>query len=189
MSNEIFLIENHADRGLSRFTSYFKDSTNLREFTRILLEEVQEVENMMISLMVERTLDSAVGAQLDQWGEVLGEPRAGQKDTSYRGFLKARLLTNLAEGEIERLIEITHLITKALKVSFMPVFPAGFIIQYERDGFLGAGTRRRIKRQIESATSAGVGVAIVEANVGAFGFADDPTAQGFGLGEWAEQLE
>lgn len=179
-------ISDHPTRAVANLISKFDGATLLKLLVLVLVNEVQELENTYFDLISERQLSDAVGAQLDQYGKIVGELRSGLFDTAYRRFIEARILTNLSEGEVPRLIEVVDLITEAISVLYMPTYPAAYIIQYTRDGFTSESFRSRVRRQVEAITPSGVGLEVVEANEGAFGFADDPTALGFGEGEWAE---
>jgi len=186
---EPFLISDHAARAVANLTSEFDNASDLQALlTEVIMPEVQELEVLFYSLITERLLDGATGAQLDAWGKIVGEPRDGLNDTQYREFIRARIRTNLAEGEIERIIDVLKTITMADTVRFIPAFPASFVVQFEVTSYGDPGFNNRVKNQIESITPSGVGIQIVEAKTDAFGFAEDPTALGFGVGEFASVI-
>jgi hypothetical protein len=186
-------IGDHVDRALANFTSKFRGADGeisplLKALVEVVVGEVQTVEELMFSLIGARYLGSASGAQLDQYGSVVGSPRDGLSDAEYRGFIAAQILINQSEGEIPRIIQIAALITGAVSVYYIPDYPAAFTLQYNVSQYLSDGTRDRVYQSLLAATPSGVGFNLVEARFDAFGFADDPEALGFGLGEWAENI-
>lgn len=168
---EIF---DHVGRGLANFTSKFRGpdgvSPNLKLLAEVMLEEVQIVEELMFSLIGARLLDTAVGAQLDQYGAVVGCPRDGLTDDDYRAFIAAQILTNQAEGEIWRILQIVRLITRADSVRYSPTYPASFVLEFNRANPLSDGLRNRVFNQIVSVTPSAVGVMAIEVNSGAAHF-------------------
>ena len=66
-------------KGLSRLAYQFSDSTKLQGFLEAFLEEYQEIENTNLQLLNERYLDTAIGAQLDGIGEIVGLPRPSKE--------------------------------------------------------------------------------------------------------------
>lgn len=66
---------NHIELGLSRLAAQFKTAKNLNDFLTIFLNQNQELENTFFDLLNKRDLDSAVGAQLDVIGRIVGQPR------------------------------------------------------------------------------------------------------------------
>lgn len=96
----------HVAQGLSRLLTQFHDSPNLKEIARSYLNQIQEIEIVVFSLMAERYVDTAIGAQLDGVGRVVGEPRAGRTNTDYRVAIKGRITRNAADSKIEDLIAL-----------------------------------------------------------------------------------
>jgi hypothetical protein len=119
----------HVARGLSKLLEQFKGKPRIEKWLTIYLEQVQEVEHALWQLLVDRVLDVAVGAQLDGWGSIVGQPRGSMDDTDYRIFIKARILVNLSNGKPEELIAILRLILETSGVvDFTEQYPAGIRI-------------------------------------------------------------
>ena len=177
-------IPDHPDRGVALITSDLQ-KPYLRALLRdVILAELQETEDFMFALIVDRWLPNDTGAQLDMWGKILNEPRGGLSDTLYRGFLEARIITNTSSGTIDAIVKVLRMITRSESVIYMPTYPAALILQYENPA-IPIAQKQRVKNQIASMIPAGVGFEIVESNTNHFGFADDPDALGFSEGEWA----
>jgi hypothetical protein len=186
--SEPFLIVDHVLQAIANLVSDYDDATKVQDLVSVFVNEVQELENTFYDLITDRLLDTSVGAQLDTWGEIVGERRDGLTDDEFREFIRARILTNLAEGEIQRIITVLKTITQSTLVKFQANYPAAFIVDYSRDGYTSDAFRERVRAQILSITPSGVGLKIVESNLNYFGFADDPNALGFGDGEWSETV-
>lgn len=76
-----------------------------------LFQEVQTVEDEAWNLMAQRSIDTALGNQLDLLGTIIGAVRLpGQSDADYRIRLRAQIIQNLSCGEPETLISILTLL-------------------------------------------------------------------------------
>jgi hypothetical protein len=82
----------------------------LETLLTILMAPLQRFENACIQLLTQRTVTTAVGAQLDVLGEIVGQLRQGQTDDEYRRYINARIAVNRATGKREELISIASLI-------------------------------------------------------------------------------
>ncbi|CEF89185.1 hypothetical protein [Pseudomonas phage vB_PaeM_PAO1_Ab17] len=60
----------------SRYTEQFKKKPIFDKFVELLLQAQVELQEVMRQVQQERTLDTAVGAQLDVLGEIVGLPRS-----------------------------------------------------------------------------------------------------------------
>jgi hypothetical protein len=187
MTDPVYIYD-HVDRAKANLTSDYSDAVKVRGLVAAFVSEIQEVEQVMYELIVSRYIGNASDAQLDQYGAAVGEPRAGLTNAEYRKFILARILTNLGEGEIPRLLEVVKTITSASRVKYTAAHPAHFLVEYVRGGYTSAAFRNRVKSQVLELTPAGVGFTVIEANEGYFGFNDDPDAFGFDVGEWAEEI-
>lgn len=170
-------------------TSSLQGAT-IHAIVRIIAEGFQATENDAQGIISQRLLDEAVGVHLDALGRLVGEPRGGLLDEDYRRFIAARILTNMSAGEAPRLIRILSLLTRATRVFYQPIYPAGMAFDYTIENPLPDTVRTRIKEQMqEEAPAAGVAVHyITEAPLAAFGFADDDDALGFDEGGFAETI-
>jgi hypothetical protein len=155
-------------------------------------EALEEAEDSAFNLIAERLLDTSVGVQLDVWGLVVGERRDGLSDDEYRAFIEARILSNLSNGEIDRLTQILATLGRASgdapTVLYFPLYPAGMWFNYATDRPATADMAARIVTQMTEVAPAGVGVDfIVETPIIAFQF-DGPAGTGFDEGEFGRTL-
>src|SRR5690349_3946784 len=83
---------------------------NTEKLLAILATPFQSLENTLQDLLTKRSIDTAEGAQLDVIGKLVGQPRNGLDDDTYRRYCRARIATNRSNGTNENLITITDLI-------------------------------------------------------------------------------
>lgn len=159
-------------------------------FVSAFAEEVQELEDAVWATIVERFLTTASGAQLDQYGRLLGVVRAGLNDDDYRAVLETTILVNRSSGEVDRLLTIATILLDREGIRYTPHYPAGFRLDYDAGSTPVSATRRRLAVEaIARARAAGIGIEVVLESVDpAFGFDDDPTAYGFDEGGFAEDI-
>lgn len=83
---------------------------NIEKLLSILIAPAQDIENTLQALKLERFVNTAVGAQLDVIGRIVGQDREGLADADYRRYIRARVATNNSEGRFEDLILIATLV-------------------------------------------------------------------------------
>lgn len=86
------------------------EGNNTEKLVATLATPFQSLENALMQLLTERSIDTAVGAQLDIIGKIVGQARGGLDDDTYRRYCRARVATNKATGIINELITVTELI-------------------------------------------------------------------------------
>ncbi len=85
--------------------------TNVEKFLGAVLAPIQDVEDALQQLKTGRSIDTAVGAQLDAIGKLVGQSRDGVTDDEiYRRYIRARISTNKSDGLIEDILTIADLI-------------------------------------------------------------------------------
>ena len=194
MSNEqddttrLLLIPDHRDRMIGKIPSQFRQGPRWQAFMAAAGLGVQTMEDLFFDLIVSRTLPSSKGAQLDQWGDLVGEPRAGLPDDEYRPFISARIFANGATGTTDDFVFILLTTTEPSTVEHRQVFPACAAFEILRAEFMTEPRRRKVARLMEDVRPAGVCFQIVEASASPFGFLGAPTALGFNEGLFARIL-
>lgn len=182
MSDPVYITD-HVERARELMTNDLKDKPNMGAFNKAFVSEVQELEDVFYELVIQRRVETAQGAMLDQLGAVVGEARDGLSDNDYRRFVQARVETNIGEGEIPRLISVLKTITGASTVRFQALPPANYSVSYVVPSPLATSLTQRIVAQVLELTPAGVGFEVVEAPEGFFGFKGNPRALGFDAGK------
>lgn len=129
-------IDDHREQAIARFTSQYHEAKKLREFTGAFVDRFQGLEDAVQQLLRDRWVDEAEGQQLDELGEIVGEPRLGRVDSAYRPAIVLRAELNRAGGEPESIIGWVRRTFKAEIVVFLEMYPAKIEI-YTRFGLAG----------------------------------------------------
>ena len=81
-----FQIEEYLQVARSRYTEQFKGKPIFEKYIRLLLSGYEELQAAARQLQQERSIDTAVGAQLDNIGEIVGRPRGLVSATIFEYF-------------------------------------------------------------------------------------------------------
>lgn len=74
------------------------------------LGTLQPIEDTVMSIMSQRQVGQAVGAQLDLLGKLVGQGRGGLSDEDYRRYISTRIAANKSNGLTDELIRIATLV-------------------------------------------------------------------------------
>lgn len=135
--------------------SFFSEAENIIKLLKVFVEEVQEVENVGYDLWFESLLSTSEGAQLDQWGVIVGQSRLGFNDSDYRKAILTRILINLGEGEAMRLVRIISTLVDDAPVWYRQMDKAAYQVEWETYPFT-ADWIAYIKQTMLELTPAGV---------------------------------
>lgn len=100
---------NHSEK-LSLFVEEFSTATVMKDYTNSFLEESNELENIFQDLLDDRSVDTAVGVQLDQVGLLVGELRNRRDDEEFRNAIKLKIAVNTSSGTVEDIIRVIKLL-------------------------------------------------------------------------------
>lgn len=100
----------HVAEALDRLPQQFKTDPSTVALLESLVRPCQSLETALQDMLVDRAVDTAVGAQLDIIGKLVGQARSGQSDAEFRRFIRARIKTNRSRGVVSDLITIARLI-------------------------------------------------------------------------------
>lgn len=98
------------DTHVGRFVEQLKDKPMFDALAKSYLDEVQELENALYEIILERLLENAVGAQLTNIGKIVGAPRTTDNDVDYKSQVRAKIAINLSDGTPEDIITVMALI-------------------------------------------------------------------------------
>lgn len=115
----------HVEQGLSRLPEQFKDKPNIEGILTSWLTSVQVTEDRLFDLLNFRSIDTAIGVQLDYIGKIVGCERDGSSDSEYRDRIRLQILINTSEGTPNDILEITSLTTNGNVVKYFPHYPLG----------------------------------------------------------------
>jgi len=118
-------ITDHIAQALDRILFQYKNKPLIEGVFTALVKQVQEIEDALEPLVFERSVNTAIGAQLDEVGAIVGIARvAGQDDVSYRIAIKNKIIQNLNQGTPEEFIAAAKFFLNAAFVWYLEVYPA-----------------------------------------------------------------
>jgi hypothetical protein len=100
----------HVTDALARLGEQFKSQPNLVAFLTAHVAPLQDIEDALQQLLLERQVDTAIGDQLDALGALVGQARAGLSDDNYRRYVRARIMANRSKAIVEDLLQVARLI-------------------------------------------------------------------------------
>lgn len=119
----------HLDAMKNRLPHHARTGPNLEALLSVAAGQYQSIEEALQDMLVSRSLDVAVGAQLDGIGDMMDLARAGsQSDANYRFALQTRVITLARSGDAEAIIEAFINATEAPAADYTEVYPATFQI-------------------------------------------------------------
>lgn len=99
----------HVEAGLDRLYMEFR-KPNIIALTTTRLERWDMLEQVCQDLLLRRNIFTSVGFYQDEIGKIVGQPRNGLDNDSYRRYQFARIAVNNSVGTVETLIRIATLI-------------------------------------------------------------------------------
>ena len=83
-----FSVKDYITTARTRYTSQFENKPNFDKWMSILIAEAQEAQNVALSILTLFDIDNSVGAQLDNIGDIVGQPRelVGLETYGFFGF-------------------------------------------------------------------------------------------------------
>ena len=122
---------------VSRLTGQFEGSPKLRAIVAAIVSQLTTLETVADSLMSDRWIDTAIGAQLDGCGYIVGEQRSGRDDEAYRKAIKFRVFVNVSKGTPDNLVDGLRFLTNPTDTQYQEAYPAttllftnGYFVDY-----------------------------------------------------------
>lgn len=162
-SNPVNTITTHKEDAFTRLLQQYKDKPNLKKIIEIYADRQQDLELVFVSLYLARSVNDAVGAQLDQVGEIVGLARPGSligNDDAYRTLIFVKIGQNVSQGEAERIINVAKLLTGSEYVHLLDILNGNVELTITTD----LGDQETIDstyRNMEIVLAAGVRVAAI----------------------------
>ena len=100
----------HVTEALDRLPDQVRNDPNVIALLTALVRPFQTLETAQQQLLLERSVDTAIGTQLDTIGRLVGQAREGLDDDTYRRYIRARIRTSRSRGIVEDLITIARLV-------------------------------------------------------------------------------
>lgn len=176
-------ILDHAARALALLPSQFAGATKLRALITALADAAQDIEDDTWACIEDRMLATAEGAQLDQYGRVLGQPRDGLSDDDFRALLGIRILANRSNGQADVILRVVAGLLGADRlqdtdgVHYRVLPPAAYELWWVSDdgaGDTGADRLALIRKILDEITPSGVSWSATDNSAGAFQFDSGP---------------
>lgn len=144
---------------------------------------MQLFEDVNFDLLQTLIFETAGGALLDLWGELVGEDRGPLGDSDYRRFIAARILVNRCTATPDELIRIYALIANgpAREMQLDGLGLPYYQVQAIAPALPGAPLRRRFARTLGAVRPAGVAS---HAMIGTPSTALFGSGAGWGVGTW-----
>lgn len=86
------------ENAIDNLTEQFKDSEKITDLVAGLLSPIASTKQALNDLLLNRSINTAIGKQLDELGILLGLDRLGQDDEVYRALLKTKIYINKSEA-------------------------------------------------------------------------------------------
>lgn len=119
----------HVEEAKEQLAQQFHGKAKLEALLSALIQQVQEAEDAAFTIINGFNLDTAVGDQLDCLGAIVGEPRNARTDTTYRLWIRARILLNRSSGKTEEIYAIFNLLIPAgTEPELTDYYPAEFVL-------------------------------------------------------------
>lgn len=100
----------HYQGAIDRLPQQFKEEEVYR-LLRVLTAPYAILETTLLQVLLGWLLDSAVGQQLADIGELVGQPNLDfPDDDTYRRYIRARIVANRSSGTTNQLIRISDLV-------------------------------------------------------------------------------
>jgi len=124
---------------LSRITSQFEQSPKVLALLSAIIGPLDSLQATSDSVKTERWIDTAIGAQLDGCGYIVGETRQGRDDDTYREAILFRVFVNVSKGTPKDVSYALKYITKSDDVQYIESWPATVMLYcngYSANAFL-----------------------------------------------------
>lgn len=92
---------------------------NIETLLAALVNPAQTLVDTFTHFLAERFVDTAVGAQLEIIGRIVGQGREGLIDADYRRYIRARIVANNSNGTIDNILVVASLVVYDVGVSYI----------------------------------------------------------------------
>lgn len=148
-------ISDHIARAKDRLIEQYKEKPKIEGLLEAVVKPLQELEDLFLALGTERWIDSAIGAQLDVVGKIVGALRdVGQNDEDYRLAIKAQIIMNLNQGTPEEIIAAAKFFIGSIFIWYLEVYPAA--VDIFSSTVIPEENRAKIRAQLKKFLPAGV---------------------------------
>lgn len=167
------------EKGMARLAYEYLGSEKFKAFIKSFLQQTDDLYDSAVELIIDRTLETAYGVQLDGIGEIVGIERyPGSDDYKYRWMIKAKILINSTDMTVPNMINLLfyifggdNVIHYTLEENLWPTYIINGVMTPEEIYIFS------LIPEMLGITTTYVSVQNPE-NI--FSFSEDPTGKGFG---------
>lgn len=179
-------ISDYEERALRRTLARHRTKRRLCALFKSFGFPAQLLEDALLGVSSDSLFDNATGVMLNRYGAILGEPRGGFDDPTYRRLILARGLANQSQGTADEMIEILKVLAPVdATVEHQNIYPASCLFTVISKDPPAAQYLERVGIIMRAAKPAGVSFGGVWAVIVPFGFVDRPDVNGYDLGQFA----
>lgn len=109
---------------LNRLAGQFQASPKIKGMLEAIVGPLDDVLTDIDALKNQRWIDTAVGAQLDGCGQIVGETRQGRDDEAYRAAIKFRVFVNVSNATPADMQQALSFLVGGDDKQYMEVYPA-----------------------------------------------------------------
>jgi hypothetical protein len=186
---DLVYVPDHKARAVASLLSQHQRKPRIRSLVESLAEGAQSTEDEGFDVLISTTLSAAQGANLDQWGALVGEVRGDLADEDYRVFITARIRVNNSTGTTDEIIAIWSIVVAPfLEIRQRTIPPATFSLDTLRDTPMNDARAGRVGAMMRDVKPAGIAMMLIESTPGYFGFAEDPESLPWDVGQFSRAL-
>ena len=178
-------MKDYATEAIARLTGQFQNSPKLKALMAAIVGPLHDIEIAADAVRADRWIDTAVGAQLDGCGQIVGELRRGRADTAYRKAIKFRVFVNISKGTPTDLIRGLKFLTDPTDCQYLEAKPATILLF--TNGYFVAQDIQASMQDLAPAGVADVPVVVSFADI-PFRFSKEPPLGELFVNEGADYL-
>lgn len=181
------LVTDHSDQAMSLVIDEHQGLPAFEAWVRSYVDEVQEVEQAIYDVAYYHLIDNATGVRLDVLGRIVGQPRRGQNDDTYRVYITARIAVNKSRGANSDIRRVAGVLWGPEGYSLRKTGTAAFAVTVLSQ----QSTRPNAQAEmVQEATSGGVsGATIYSVDPPSQWFSYGPSGVGYGVGSYMSLIQ
>jgi hypothetical protein len=109
---------------IDRLAGQFQQSPKIKGMLEAVVGPLDAVLVDIDALKNERWIDTAIGVQLDNCGEIVGEKRLGRDDDAYRAAIRFRVFVNISNGTPSDMQQALAFLVGGDDRQYLEVYPA-----------------------------------------------------------------
>jgi len=119
--------DDHPETGLARLIWQYRGSQpRIQAFLRILLDQLQSIEDVSMDVLAGIWPLTAIGEQLDTLGVIVGQGRGTLTDDEYRIIILGRIFVNLMDGTLEEFLKLLEIVGVTEQIYADEAYPCFF---------------------------------------------------------------